>query len=170
RLAQGPSQTGKPPRRASPWGSVMNEINRLPDDEPALNELHDPLRGVVEQILSQPTPQESLQRALERARAIQVAPARRWFNLHPEIQVRIAVAAATPVAVAIGWSADLLEDGTAKGRIGSASDRFALIDERPITFPPSQTWTRISSGKEMFGSVQDGTSNGMMISEQFRPF
>ena len=44
----------------------MNEINRLPDDQPGLNELSDPLRRAVEYIRSQPAPQESMQRAVDR--------------------------------------------------------------------------------------------------------
>jgi len=85
----------------------MNEINRMPDNQPALNELSDPLRRAVEHIRSQPVPQENMERAVDRASAIHVAPPRRWFNLRPEIQIRVAVAAAILVAVAVGLSANI---------------------------------------------------------------
>src|SRR5260370_489963 len=109
----------------------MSEINRMPDEQPGLNELSDPLRRAVEHIRSQPAPQESMQRAMDRASAIHVAPPRRWFNLRPEIQVRIAVAAAILVALAVGFSANVLEDRTGNrlSRIGSSSDRFAAAVE-----------------------------------------
>src|SRR5437899_12077726 len=88
----------------------MNEINRMPDDQLALNELSDPLRRAVEHIRSQPAPEGSMQRAVDRASAIHVAPPRRWFNLHTEIQVRIAVAAAILVALGVGFLANQMSD------------------------------------------------------------
>jgi tetratricopeptide (TPR) repeat protein len=98
----------------------MNEINRLPDDKPDLNELSDPLRRAVEHIRSQPTPQDSMQRALDRAGAIKLVPPRRWFNWRPEIQIRVAVAAAILVALGIGFTANELNKRSGE-RIALAS-------------------------------------------------
>src|SRR5207249_1863624 len=78
----------------------------------------DPLRGIVEHIRAQPMPQDSMQRALDRASAIKLAPPRRWFNWRPEIQIRVAVAAAILVALGVGFGANELNK--------PSGQRFAL--------------------------------------------
>jgi tetratricopeptide (TPR) repeat protein len=159
----------------------MSEINRLPDDEMNLNDLPDSIRRAAEHIRSQPVPQESLQRALDRACAMNTAPPRRWFHLRPELRVRIAVAAAILVAVAVGFSANVYQRGR-------SSDQFALLDEPPITFPPAAVWKNVTElqriqvsdhlkeAQESFQrdptlaplvtpSIRDGASDTMQISE-----
>jgi hypothetical protein len=153
----------------------MSDINRLPSEQPGLDELPDALRRAVEHIRSQPVPQESLQRALDRASAINIAPARRWFHLRPEIQVRIAIAAAILVALAVGSSANVLEDRADNrlNRIGSSSEEFAFVDEPPTSFAPRATWKRLTederSNKATFGAVTDGMSRTMDVSESSDP-
>src|SRR5207249_7819633 len=120
----------------------MNEINRMPDNQPALNELSDPLRRAVEHIRSQPAPQESMQRAVDRASAIHVAPPRRWFNLKPEIQVRIAVAAAILVALGIGLGANELSK--------PSGQRFALGRLERITRDGLRTSEHFAEVEEYF--------------------
>jgi hypothetical protein len=126
----------------------MSEINRLPNDELSLNDVSEPIRRAVKHIRSQSPPQENLQRALDRASAIKPIPRARWFNLRPEIQIRVAVAAAILVAVAIGFSANLVQRRVSR----ASSDQFALLDEPPVQFPPTATWKRITEirkeGKE----------------------
>ncbi|HEV2947737.1 MAG TPA: VIT domain-containing protein, partial [Gemmataceae bacterium] len=131
----------------------MSEINRLPTDELSLNDFPEPIGRAVKHIRSQPAPQENLQRALDRASAIKPIPRGRWFNLRPEIQIRIAVAAAIVVAVAVGFSANILEGRVSISRsngIATSSDQFALADEPPVQFPTADSWKRLTEtrGKE----------------------
>src|SRR5207244_12559445 len=91
----------------------------------------DSLRRAVEHIRSQPIPQGSMQRALERASAIQVAPPRRWFSLRPEIQVRIAIAAAILVAIGIGFLANKLNEKSwnpGRGTVVALYDATSTLD------------------------------------------
>ena len=129
-----------PPRRAGSWGSHMSDINRLPNDELGLNDFPDAIKRAVKHIRSQSPPQENLQRALDRASAIKPIHRARWFNLRADIQIRIAVAAAILVAVAVGLSANLAQHRVSR----SSSDQFALLDEPPVSFPPTATWKRIT--------------------------
>src|SRR5260370_41920705 len=84
----------------------MSDINRLPTDELSLNDFPEPIRRAVQHIRSQPVPEGNMQRALDRASAIKPIPHGRWFNLRPEIQIRIAVAAAVLIPRGVGFWAN----------------------------------------------------------------
>jgi tetratricopeptide (TPR) repeat protein len=165
----------------------MSEINRLPDDEMSLNDLPESIRRAVEHLRSQPPPKENMQRALDRAVAMKFAPPRKWFNLRPELQIRIAVAAAVVMAVAVGLSTNILEHGKNEGAfslIESSVDEFALADEPAVTSPSAATWKHVTelgkiqssdhfqSGEKLFDgdqtlkplnspAIRDGNSNTM---------
>lgn len=139
----------------------MSDINRLPDDEMNLNDLPDSLRRAVEHIRSQPVPEASMQRAINRACAMKPTPRGRWFKLRPEIQVRIAVAAAILVAIGTGFLANLMSE---RGWSKRDQTLVALLDatgnmsgKDDIGGSPGD-----SPRKPIIAEIRHGTSNQLM--------
>src|SRR5260370_38303612 len=135
----------------------MSDINRLPTDELSLSDVAQPIRRAVEHIGSQPVPEGNMQRALDRASAIKPIPHGRWFNLRPEIQIRIAVAAAVLIALGVGFWANRFSSQIVTSRepqIGLLTDSWRSQDEDKVTVLVAkrnvQQWTPIRDPWDLF--------------------
>jgi Ca-activated chloride channel family protein len=95
------------------------------DDRNPLNELSDGLRQAVEQVRSEPVPEDALARVLERAQSLPVRRPLPWARLDRYVLAFAGVAAMVLVAVAV-WGTRSWQDATAEKQLSEV----ALASER----------------------------------------